>query len=183
MAPSPMPGEREEYVLCGASGASLARCGTGQTCRTHGCDHGAVSQYFDDATTGETLWNPATCVAQLFFRMTEALVPVADRPSGMVDLQIDEYAVEPEAFAAFVDALVRQYLASNHAIFKLMLAGYLPQAMVMVERSGQPVAALTAPIERSTEAISVNIDAFDPVGEVGDLVQQAAAAARSMPAA
>jgi hypothetical protein len=46
-------------------------------------------------------------VAQLFFRMTEALVPVADRPSGIVDLQIDEYAVEPRAFAAFVDALVR----------------------------------------------------------------------------
>jgi hypothetical protein len=117
-------------------------------------------------------------VAQLFFRMTEALVPVADRPSGIVDLQIDEYAVEPRAFAAFVDALVRQYLASNHAIFKLMLAGYLPQAMVMVERSGQTVAALTAPIERS-----VNIDTFDPVGDVRDLVRQAAAAARSMPTA
>jgi hypothetical protein len=142
-----------------------------------------VSQYFDDATTGKTLWNPATRVAQLFFRMTEALVPVADRPSGIVDLQIDEYAVDPEAFGAFVDALVRQYLASNHAVFKQMLAGYLPQAVVMVERSGQTVAALTAPIERSTEAISVNFDAFDPVGDVRDLVQRAAATARLMPTA
>jgi hypothetical protein len=42
---------------------------------------------------------------------------------------------------------------------------------------------LTAPIERSTEAISVNVDAFDPVGDGRDLVQRAAAAARSMPTA
>jgi len=147
------------------------------------CDHGAVSQYFDDVTTGETLWNPAMRVAQLFFRMTEALVPVAGRPCGIVDLRIDKYAVEPEAFAAFVDALVRQYLASNHAIFKAMLAGYLPQAMVMAERSGRVVAAVTAPIERSIEAISLNVDAFDPAADRRELVRLAAAAARSMPTA
>lgn len=115
--------------------------------------------------------------------MTEALVPVADRPCGVVDSQIDEYAVDPEAFAGFVAALVKQYLASNHAIFKLMRAGYLPQAVVMVERSGRTITALTAPIERSTEAISVNVDAFDPVGDGCDLVQRAAVAARSMPTA
>ncbi|GGQ85237.1 DUF6086 family protein [Couchioplanes azureus] len=140
-----------------------------------------MSQYFDDATTGETLWNPATRVAQLFFRMTEALVPVAGRPCGVVDLQIDEYAVDPEAFAAFVDALVREYLAANHPIFKAMLAGYLPQAVVMVERSGRTVAALTAPVERSNEAVSLTVDAFDPAGDGRDLVQRAAAAARAMP--
>src|SRR4051812_38794410 len=105
--------------------------------------------------------------------MTEALVPVADRPCGVVDLRSDEYAVDPEAFAAFVDALVRQYLASNHEIFKL--AGHLPQALVMVERSGRAVAALTAAIERSTEAVSVNVDRFDPVSDGRDLVQRAVA--------
>jgi hypothetical protein len=146
-----------------------------------GGDHGAVSQYFNDVTTGETLWNPATRVAQLFFRMTEIMVRVAERPCGVVDLQIDEYAVEPEAFAAFVDSLVAQYLASNHPIFKGMLAGYLPQAVVMVERTGRSVAALTVPIERSTEAISLNVDAFDPAGDRQDLVERATAAARSMP--
>jgi hypothetical protein len=141
-----------------------------------------VSQYFDDATTGETLWNPATRVAQLFFRMTEALVPVADRPCGVVDVQIDEYAVEPEVFAVFVDALVSHYLASNHPIFKAMLAGYLPQAMVVVEHSGRAVAALTAQLEHSTEAISRSADVFEPAGGGRDLVQRAAQAARSMPA-
>jgi hypothetical protein len=146
-----------------------------------GGDHGTVSQYFKDVTTGETLWNPATRVAQLFFRVTDAMVRVAERPCGVVDLQIDEYAVEPEAFAVFVDSLVTQYLASNHPIFKAMLAGYLPQAVVMVERSGRSVAALTVPIERSTEAISLNVDAFDPAGDRQDLVERATAAARSMP--
>jgi hypothetical protein len=160
---------------------ALVRCETRLSCGTPGGDHGAVSQYFDDATTGEMLWNPATRVAQLFFRMTEAMVPVVDRPCGVVDLQIDEYAVDPEVFTAFVDALVTQYLASNHPIFKGMLAGYLPQAVVMVERSGRTVAALTVPVERSTETISLNVDAFDPAGDRRDLVEQAAAAARSMP--
>lgn len=140
-----------------------------------------MSQYFNDATSGETLWNPATRVAQLFFRMSEALVPVAGLPCGVMDLQIDEYAVEPEAFAAFVDALVTKYLASNHAIFKAMVAGYLPPAMVMVERSGRAVTALAAPIERSTGAISGGVDAFNPVADGSDLAQRAAAAARSMP--
>src|SRR4051812_2224146 len=105
------------------------------------CDHGSVSQYFDDATTGQTLWNPATDVARLFFRMTEALVPVADRPSGVVDLETDEYAIDSAAFAMFVDALVKRYLASNHTILKGMLAGYLAPAVVMVERSGGTIAA------------------------------------------
>jgi hypothetical protein len=140
-----------------------------------------VSQYFDDATTGQTLWNPATRVAQLFFRMTEALVPVADRPCGVVDLHNDEYAVDPRTFAAFVGALVTQHLSSNHTIFKAMLAGYLPQAVVMVQRSGQQLAALTAPIERSAEAVSLNVDAFDPATDQRDLIRMAAAAERSMP--
>jgi hypothetical protein len=140
-----------------------------------------VSQYFNDATTRETLWNPATRVAQLFFRMTEALVPLADQPSGVVDLEIDEYAVDPEVFAGFVETLATKYLTSNHTILKAMLAGYLPAAMVMVERSGLAVAALTAPIERSTEAISLNIDAFDPATDRRTLAQLAEAAACSMP--
>ncbi|BCJ39346.1 hypothetical protein GCM10010168_64060 [Actinoplanes ianthinogenes] len=140
-----------------------------------------MSQYFDDATTGKTLWNPATRVAQLFFRMTEALVPVADQPCGIVDLHYDEYKVDAGVFAGFVDVLTRQYLASNHPIFKAMLSGYLPAAVVMVVRSGRTVAALTGSVERSNEAISLNVDAFDPVADGRELVQLAAEAAHAMP--
>ncbi|MCO8276889.1 DUF6086 family protein [Actinoplanes sp. TRM 88003] len=140
-----------------------------------------MGQYFDNATTGETLWNPATRVAQLFYGMTEVLVPVAGRPCGVVDLRTDEYAVDPEPFTAFVDALVTEYLASNHAVLKAMLAGYLPAALVMVKRSGNTVAALTKQIERSAQAISLNTDAFDPDADRHDLTHRAAAVADSMP--
>lgn len=133
-----------------------------------------MSQYFKDAATRETLWNPATRVAQLFFRMTEALVPLADRPCGIVDLEYDEYAVDIEAYAEFVDALVTRYLASNHTILKGMLGGYLPPALAMVSRSGRTVAALTASIERSNAAISLNVDAFDPPAEQRTLIDAAA---------
>jgi Family of unknown function (DUF6086) len=84
-------------------------------------------------------------------------------------------------FAPFVDDLVEQYLASNHTILKGMLAGYLAPAVVMVERSGRTIAALSAPIERSNVAISLNVDAFDPVADQRELVQLATAASRSMP--
>lgn len=152
-----------------------------QSSRLCPCDHGVVSQYFNDATTRETLWNPATRVAQLFFRMTEALVPLADRPCGVVDLEIDEYAVEADVFAGFVNTLVKKYLASNHTILKTMLAGYLPSAMVMVERSGRAVPALNTPIERSAETILLNTEAFDPATDSRALARSARAAARSMP--
>jgi hypothetical protein len=140
-----------------------------------------VSRYFNDVTTQETLWNPATGVAQLFHRMTGALVPLADRPSGLVDLDDDEYAVDPEVFAGFVETLVTAYLASNHPILKAMLAGYLPPAIVMVGRSGRAVAALNTPVRRSAEAISLNVDAFDPDTGRQDLARSAEAAERSMP--
>jgi hypothetical protein len=168
---------RSPRYKCGVAGTGGLRWPT----HARDCNHGAVSQYFDDATTGETLWNPATRVAQLFFRMTEALVPVADRPCGVVDLHNDEYAVDPQAFATFVDALVRQHLASNHKIFKAMLSVYLPQAVVMVERSGRQLAALTAPIQRSAEAISLNVDVFDLASDQRDLIRMAATAEGSMP--
>ncbi|MEU8663704.1 DUF6086 family protein [Actinoplanes philippinensis] len=140
-----------------------------------------MSQYFKDVTTRVTLWNPATRVAQMFFRMTEALEPYAERPCGVVDLGYDEYAVDPEVFAAFVDKLAGRYLASNHPILKSMIAGYLPPAVVMVERSGRTLGALTAAIERSREAISLNDDAFDPDGDTRELRRSVEAAARAMP--
>jgi hypothetical protein len=146
-----------------------------------GGDHGAVSQFFEDAATGETLWNPATRVAQLFWRMTEAMVPTASGPCEITQLPTDVYAVDPDVFTAFVDALVSQYFASNHPIFRAMLVGYLPQAVVMVERSGRTVATTTVQIEGSVEVASLNIDAFDLDTDRRDLLDRVAAAARSMP--
>ena len=104
-------------------------------------------------------------------------MPVAGRPCGIVDQRTDEYAVDPELFTAFVDALVREHLASNHAVLKAMLGGYLPAALVLVSRSGHAVTALTEQIDRSAQAITLNTDASDQ----HDLTQRAATVAASMP--
>ncbi|MFC3994039.1 hypothetical protein [Actinoplanes siamensis] len=40
---------------------------------------------------------------------------------------------------------------------------------------------MTAPIERSAETISLNVDAFDPAADQRNLIRLAAAAERSMP--
>jgi hypothetical protein len=139
-----------------------------------------VSQYF---RVGDlVLWNPSTAVAQLFARMTEAMVPVAGCPSGVgPDSGQDEYEIDPEAFAAFVDALTVRYLSTSHPVLTAMLAGYLPAAMVLVERSGRAVPALGQPIARDNRNLSVSGDAFDPDGDRQRLLGRAGSHARAMP--
>ncbi|WP_243709371.1 DUF6086 family protein [Micromonospora sp. 15K316] len=123
-----------------------------------------MSQYFQ---VGElVLWNPSHTVAQLFARMTEAMVPVAGCPSGVgPDIGRDEYEVDPDIFAAFVDALTMRYLSTNHPILTAMLEGYLPAALVMVRRSGRDLPALERQIARGSRDVSLNRDVFDPDGD------------------
>jgi Family of unknown function (DUF6086) len=68
----------------------------------------------------------------------------------------------PDNFAAFVNSLTARYLSTNHPILTAMLEGYLPAALVLVQRTGRDVPALgqaTAPDNRD---ISVSRDVFDP---------------------
>ncbi|MFF5225912.1 DUF6086 family protein [Dactylosporangium sp. NPDC000521] len=143
-------------------------------------DLGGVSQYFQVGDL--VLWNPAHAVAKLFARMTEAMVPVAGCPSGVgPDVGRDEYEVDPDAFAAFVDALTARYLATNHPVLTTMLEGYLPAALVMVQRSGRDVPALELPVVRDNRDISLNRDAFDPDGDRLRLLRLAEQHAQAMP--
>ncbi|WP_243709789.1 DUF6086 family protein [Micromonospora sp. 15K316] len=139
-----------------------------------------MSQYFQ---VGElVLWNPSNTVAQLFARMSEAMVPVAACPSGVgPDTGRDEYEVDPDIFAAFVDALTTRYLSTNHPTLTAMLEGYLPAALVMVQRSGRDVPALGRPIARDNRDVSLNRDAFDPDGDRQRLLDLAERHARAMP--
>jgi uncharacterized protein DUF6086 len=128
------------------------------------------------------LWNPSNTVAQLFARMTEAMVPVAACASGVgPDIGRDEYEIEPDIFAAFVDALTARYLSTNHPILTAMLEGYLPAALVMVQRSGRDVPALKRPIPRDNRDISLNRDAYDPDNDRNRLLVLAKHHAQSMP--
>jgi hypothetical protein len=61
-----------------------------------------------------------------------------------------------------VNSLTARYLSTNHPILTAMLEGYLPAALVLVQRTGRDVPALgqaTAPDNRD---ISVSRDVFDP---------------------
>ena len=104
-----------------------------------------MSQYFGVGDV--TLWNPSHSVALLFARTVEAMVPLADQPSGVTDLHGDEYQVDPALFAAFVDTLVRRYLGPSHPVLRTLMQGFLATALVLVERAGGTVAALDEAIE------------------------------------
>ncbi|MEU7590359.1 DUF6086 family protein [Micromonospora sp. NPDC049230] len=127
------------------------------------------------------LWNPSNAVAQLFFRMTEAMVPVAECPSGVgPDVGRDEYQIDPDTFAAFVDVLTARYLSTNHPILKSMIEGYLSTALVLVRRSGLDVPALDQPVTRASRDISLR-DAFDPDADRQRLLSLAVSHAMAMP--
>ncbi|MFG1843470.1 DUF6086 family protein [Micromonospora sp. NPDC049175] len=127
------------------------------------------------------LWNPSNTVAQLFFRTTDAMVPVAECPSGVApDVGRDEYQIDPDTFAAFVDVLTARYLSTNHPILKSMIEGYLSTALVLVRRSGRDVPALDQPVTRASRDISLR-DAFDPDADRQRLLSLAVSHAMAMP--
>lgn len=63
-----------------------------------------MSQYF---RAGEVvLWNPSNRVAELFVRGVGTVAPLVTVPPGIASGRPDEHEVDPDVFAAFVDALV-----------------------------------------------------------------------------
>ncbi|TDC00304.1 hypothetical protein E1091_05150 [Micromonospora fluostatini] len=110
------------------------------------------------------------------------MVEVAGRPSGVgPDTGRDEYDIDPDTFAAFVNALTARYLSTNHPVLTAMLAGYLPTALVLVERSGRDVPALAEAVSRHDRDIALHPDAFDPDADRHRLRVLAAQHARSVP--
>lgn len=139
-----------------------------------------VSQYFQVGDL--VLWNPSNTVAQLFARMTEAMVPVAGCPSGVrTDMGRDEHEIDPDSFAVFVNALTARYLSTSHPILTAMLRGYLPAALVMVQRSGRDVPNLNESAERDNRDVSLNRDSFDPNVDRQRLLDLTESHARVMP--
>jgi Family of unknown function (DUF6086) len=112
-----------------------------------------VSQYF---RVGDlVLWNPSNRVAELFVRTSEAVAPLVARPSGIGAIYADEYEVDLDLFVGFVDALVKQYLSSSHAILRSLLEGFLATALVLVYRAGREVPSLHAPAMLDPRDVSV----------------------------
>jgi len=117
-------------------------------------DHGRVSQYFQ---VGDLLlWNPATRVAELFFRAGEAIALTVGVPTGIAPVVADEYRIDLDTFTAFADALVHRYLSSSHTILSSLLEGFTATALVLVERAGRSVPALADPPTLDPRDISVD---------------------------
>jgi hypothetical protein len=99
-----------------------------------------MSQYF--LSGGDVLWNPATRVAGLFVDMAAAHARLLGRPSGLGPMEEDECQVDVPVFAAFTDALVRDYARSNHMIKRSLMAGFVATALAVAELSGGAVPAI-----------------------------------------
>jgi hypothetical protein len=142
-------------------------------------DHGIVSQYFQ--VGDQVLWNPSNVVAELFVRTAEALAPTAGVSTGIGPMEADEYQIDMAAFDAFVDALVRRYVASRHPILNSMLEGFIATALVLVQRAGRSVTALSDPVPAELRDASVGPAGMAAPGDAERLRGLRDEHARAMP--
>jgi hypothetical protein len=138
-----------------------------------------VSQYFQ--VGDQVLWNPSNGVAELFVRTAEALVPTAGVPTGIGPMEADEYQIDLVAFGAFVDALVRRYVASRHPILNSLLEGFVATALVLVQRAGRSVTAPGEPVPAELRDVSVGPGGMAAPGNVDRLRELRKEHARAMP--
>jgi Family of unknown function (DUF6086) len=138
-----------------------------------------MSRYF--RAGGLSLWNPSNSVADLFVRTAEAVATLTEVPSGLGPMIADEHEVDPEAFAAFVDALTRQYLSSSHAILRSLLEGFLATALVLVDRSGRDLPSLRMTAVLDPRDVSVGVGGIRPLGRRERLLKLADEHAKAMP--
>lgn len=138
-----------------------------------------MSQIF--VARDETLWNPATEVAQLYFRMAEVMTALVDLLCGIEDVQQDEYAVDTERLRNFVEALARRYLGSTNLVLRATMEGFLATSIVMVTRAGGTVNALTDVVTAESRNLSVGPDGRGPQGDSRRLASLVAELSTSMP--
>ena len=138
-----------------------------------------MSRYF--RAGGLSLWNPSNRVADLFVRTGEAFATLTETPSGLGPVIADEHEIDPDAFAAFVDALTRQYRSSSHVILRSLLEGFLATALVLVDRSGRDLPSLRTTAVLDPRDVSVGVDGIRPHGSLQRLLGLADDHATAMP--
>jgi hypothetical protein len=138
-----------------------------------------MSQYFRAGDL--VLWNPSNRVAELFVRTSEAVAELVDMPTGIGPMRADDYEIDLDVFVRFVDALVAQYLSSNHAILRSLLEGFIATALVMADRAGRHVPSLQAPATLDPRDVSVGPGGIRPVGDPVRLSELAGRHAAAMP--
>lgn len=138
-----------------------------------------MSQYFQAGDL--VLWNPASHVAELFFRTSEAVAPTVGLPTGIAPVAADEYQIELDTFTAFADALVHRYLSSSHTVLKSLLEGFIATALVMVERAERSVPALADTPALDSRDLSVESAGIAPLDDAERLQALAKEHALTMP--
>jgi hypothetical protein len=138
-----------------------------------------MSRYFQ--VGDQVLWNPSNGVAELFATTAEALVSTAGAPTGIGPLDADEYEIDLDTFGAFVDALVRRYVASRNPVLRCLLEGFTVTALVMVQRGGRSVAVLGEPASVGLRDVSVCPAGMAAPGDAGRLRDLMEKHARAMP--
>ncbi|NUR96961.1 MAG: hypothetical protein HOV67_17100 [Kribbellaceae bacterium] len=117
----------------------------------------------------------------MFVGVAQAVAEVTARPVGFRDTGADEYEVDLAAFEAFVEEAVRTYLGSSHPIMRTLLEGFLATALVLVDRAGGTIAALSEVPVLDARDVSVGPQGIGPLGDAARLRELAAANARAMP--
>ncbi|MFG3580707.1 DUF6086 family protein [Micromonospora chersina] len=138
-----------------------------------------MSQYFQVGDL--VLWNPSNRVAELFVRTGNAVAELVDTPTGIGPMQADEYDIDLDVFADFVDALVAQYLSSSHTILRSLLEGFTATALVLVDRAGRSVPSLQATATLDPRDVSVGPGGIRPLGDPARLHELARMHAAAMP--
>jgi hypothetical protein len=139
-----------------------------------------MSQYFQVGDV--VLWNPASRVAELFVRTSEAVAPTVGLQSGIASVVADEYEIDLDTFTVFVDALVHRYLSTSHTILGSLLEGFTATVIVMVERAGRSLPALADTTKLDLRDVSVEPAGIAPLGDAARLRTLAGEHARAMPA-
>ena len=143
-----------------------------------------MSQYFD---VGEqTLWNPSNGPGTLFVDMVKALEPLAGLPSGIGvgrwgPGDPDCHGIDLVAFTSFTDALVRRYRGSNHLILRSLMEGVIATAIVLVERGGGSVPALTEQPGTDTRDVQAGPNGLAARAQPHRLTELAAEHSAAMP--
>ncbi|MFJ8764747.1 DUF6086 family protein [Streptomyces clavifer] len=96
-----------------------------------------MSQYYKMGD--RTLWNPSNGASQLFLRHVAVYEAELDLPSGIGPEQADEYRVDPDAYAAFVHALLRWHHRTRHRVMRRLSDGFVATALALAELAGSEV--------------------------------------------
>jgi hypothetical protein len=92
-----------------------------------------MSVYFDVAD--RTVWNPSNAIGALYLKQAAAIGEQFALDPGL-PFASDEVAVDLDRFVPFARRLLAEYAASDHDVWRALVAGVLGPAVVMVDRAG-----------------------------------------------